>query len=191
VLGFLGMRIARHNAIATKLVTILERWGYTVYREPCIKTNAGLRKPDLVVSRSGLTWVVDVTIVSDNAVLDTEHERKVTYYDVGEIREFAAHLTGVTPEDVSFSALVLNWRGAMARRSHAWLTSLGLSTVECQVLSVATLEHGYQLYLNSTRSTMRERGVVNPTARFSGTHIACKPRGQRPNQQGGSTTDHG
>lgn len=89
----------------------MERQGFTVFKEPSIKSNAGLRKPDLVASRSGQTYVVDVTIVSDNAMLDLEHERKVQYYDVPEMREFAASLTGVATSDVTFSALALNWRG--------------------------------------------------------------------------------
>lgn len=46
---------------------------------------SGLRKPDLIATRGGSSFVVDVTIVSDDALLTTEHQRKVDYYNVQDI----------------------------------------------------------------------------------------------------------
>ena len=53
--------------------------GYDVLEEPSIPTDAGIRKPDIVAFRNGIAYVVDVTIVADNAVLDHAHLEKVKY----------------------------------------------------------------------------------------------------------------
>lgn len=94
-------------------------------------------------------------MVSDNALLDTEHERKVMYYDVPEIREYVARLTGVDESAVTFSALALNLRGAMARSSWKNLIRICLGTGQCETLFVASIERGYELYVHSKRCTMR------------------------------------
>ena len=50
--------------------------GYDVLEEPSIPTEAGIRKPDVVAFRDGVAYVVSVTIVADNAVLDHAHLEK-------------------------------------------------------------------------------------------------------------------
>jgi hypothetical protein len=159
-----AMRISRHNFVVAKLQGILEKYGYVVHPEPHIPTSRGLRKPDLVASRNGTTLVIDGTIVSDNAVLDLEHQAKVTKDDVLDIREYVAALTQVKPSAVLFTALVFNWRGAMSRASYESSKKMGLSDGDCELLSVATLEHGYRLYVHSQRCTKRcgSRGPYRP-----------------------------
>ena len=52
-----------------------------------IPTQAGLRRPDLIFHQSGRsTFVLDITIVADNAVVEEAHSRKARYYDVPDIR---------------------------------------------------------------------------------------------------------
>ena len=52
--------------------------GWSSIREPAIPTHAGLCRPDLVFHHpERATFVLDVTIVVDNAVLDDAHSRKV------------------------------------------------------------------------------------------------------------------
>ena len=150
-----GMRIARHNYVASKLKGLLERHNYTVFQEQTIKTSAGLRRPDIVAVRAGRAHVIDVTVVSDNAALDLEHGRKVNYYHTPEIVEFVANLTRTDELAVSISALVFNWRGAISSRSYGDMITMGITSRECELLSVVALERGHQIHSFLTKSTWR------------------------------------
>lgn len=59
-------------------------------------------------------------IVADNGVLHEVHKCKVQYYML-DIRNWIAHNIG--SNTVSFSSVVLSWRGLMARASAVTLCS--------------------------------------------------------------------
>lgn len=87
------------------------RW--SCIREPVIPTQAALHTPDLVCHYpERATFVLDITIVADNAVLEDAHSHKVWYYDVADIRYWISH--NVSGSAVNFSSVTLNWRGLMA-----------------------------------------------------------------------------
>lgn len=85
--------------------------------EPAIPTPAGVRRPDLVIHGLRKTaFVIDATIVADNADLTERHEGKCHYYDSPVIRQW---VKGVIPDvdNVTFSSVTLNWRGLFAVQS--------------------------------------------------------------------------
>ena len=102
-------RITRHDKIVDLVEQVLTPKGYTTCREPAIPTPAGIRKPDLVVSRGSAVTVLDVTVVADNADLALSHGRKCEYYDTPAVREWLQDR--YRPGDMTFSAVALNWRG--------------------------------------------------------------------------------
>lgn len=127
--------------------------GWACIREPAIPTQAGLRRPDLIFHHSDRdTYLLDVTIVSDNAVLYDAHVRKVQYYDVPDIKCWIEH--NISKKQTHFSSVTLSWRGLMARASADTLcTSLGLGRQTLSLLSAVTCERSLWIYQHFCRST--------------------------------------
>lgn len=144
----------------------MERYKWKVLVEPSIRTSSGLFKPDLVMSRSGAVYVVDATIVADNAVLNREHRLKIEKYDTPEVRQGVAALIGegTDSDDVQVSAVALNYRGALASKSLETLqSSFAWTKREAEILSVIILEIGYKCYVGSARTTARQsKGFGGP-----------------------------
>ena len=133
-------RTHRHDRVLSLLLTQLKKHNHQVLREPNIRTQAGLRKPDVVVWNQRQSVVLDVQITSDSSVeksLEVAHGLKRSYYDVGDIRDWVRTKTGYTPV---FATLTINWRGIMATPSYMALKTLGLSKNDLHLLTVRSLE---------------------------------------------------
>ena len=152
-------RIALHDKIIGLVEQALTRKGYTTCREPAIPTLAGIRKPNLLVSRGSAVTVLDVTVVADNADLALSHGRKCEYYDTPAVREWVRDRYG--PGEVTFSAVALNWRGSMAIPSARGLRSLGKSGALLGLISFVTLERGSWIVNHFRRSAYRVRQYDN------------------------------
>jgi hypothetical protein len=140
-------RDERHNRIAQAICRFLEGKGFTISEEPAIPTTAGTRRPDLIAYKvGGPAAVLDVTIVADNADLNSEHRKKVSYYNTPEIRDWTARLANCEVSDILFTAAVLNWRGALSVLSAGDMTRLGVKSGQLELLSVRVLEHGYKIW---------------------------------------------
>lgn len=53
-----GPRVGRHNADSTYVVRILPLKGFQVFEEPKLQTPSGIRKPDIVATRSDVAYVI-------------------------------------------------------------------------------------------------------------------------------------
>ena len=115
--------------------------------------NGTKMKPDLVVSRDGVSYVIDVTVVADNANLDSEHRSKVSKYEVQCVTDFVQRLHGNSA--VVYTAMAMNWRGAMAPLSFQSMTELGLSQNDLKLISVKTVTDGMKTYIAHRRGTHR------------------------------------
>jgi hypothetical protein len=151
-------RIARHNRILELVSSKLKSVGWKVVHEPSIRTNVGIRRPDLVAYESGgRSVVLDVTIVADNADLEAEFRHKVSLYDRPEIRSYVHHLSS-SETPVEFGAIVLNWRGAMSQSTASVLTRVGIDQRSLGTISIRCVEGSFQIYVHFQRSTYRIGG---------------------------------
>ena len=108
-----GPRNECHNAVLAWLTKMLKKWNWQVIVEPAIPTNAGLRRPDMIVWKDSVTcYVIDVTVVADHADLDKAHQSKVERYNTQCVRNWACRVSGTA--GAAISAVVFNWRGALA-----------------------------------------------------------------------------
>ena len=134
-----GERIHRHDKVSELLKKMVLKRSFNVSVEPVIKTDLGVRKPDLVISKDDSAWVVDTIICSDNADLKQQYAEKVTKYNVADVARYVLVNTGAS--SVKFGALVVNWRGAVARPTRDLLREeLGLTKRDLQLLIVRVLE---------------------------------------------------
>ncbi|CAN8001537.1 unnamed protein product [Ixodes hexagonus] len=75
-----GAMIKRHDGIVAYLCQKFHKDGWTVEREPGIKTKEGTRYPDIIIRKSDCAAIVDVQIVGTRIPLETAHRRKQAYY---------------------------------------------------------------------------------------------------------------
>ena len=115
----------------------------------------GIHKPDIVAWLPGdSAVVVDITVVSTGAELVKCHVLKQQYYDTPEIRTWVLEKAECDPGKVTFTAAVFNWRGAIAKPCTSDLLTLGLTRDFLKLLSVVTLEKGYDIWTFSRQSTL-------------------------------------
>ena len=125
----------------------------------------GVKYPDIVFWKGGKAYVVDVQDVADAAVgnLDTAHRRKVTYYEVSEIRDYVMSLSGI---NLIFSTFTISWRRVVALPSANTWDSLGLPKAILKLMVVRALEEGAAIYTTyRMTSGARVRRVPNVRAR--------------------------
>ena len=135
---------------------MLERRGYTTLAEPKFSSKRGNFKPDVLVWNVGQAAVIDVTVTTDNLPKpDSAHFAKVEKYSVvAEISEFVRKQVGVEP---LYTALSINWRGALAPQSAADLRALGLTKRDLRLLSLITVEQTALIHRHFHQSTYRVR----------------------------------
>ena len=81
-------------------------------------TRAGLRRPDLLFHHPDRdSFLIDVTIVADNADLVAAQQHKTVYYDTDDIRHWIS--TNVSTKPLHVSSVTLNWRGLLCAASAA------------------------------------------------------------------------
>lgn len=149
-------RVSRHDGVNKLLNGTLIKRGFTTIVEPPIPTPAGLRYPDIVAYRGGTCVVVDTTIIGDTFDLNAAHVRKQKHYDTPAIREWCAIRSGVLPEDILFSACVLNWRGTPANKSVRELSDIaGITFSDWTLMSLRTIEGGTRTLGLFRRTTSR------------------------------------
>ena len=151
--------------------------------EPTIKTRAGVRRPDLIAWRSGECLVVIKS--ADNAILDREVELKRLYYQIPEITEYAAQAASIDQSAVSYTAVVLNWRGILARESYELLQWYGLLPYECEVF--VSSEHSRSGTQRTSTVTRVRRESQSGWPRPSPRGIKSGPSGSR---EGPNDRDH-
>ena len=118
----------------------------------------GLRKPDLLVFKPGYqAWIIDVSIVTCTyGDLDTPHQAKVAYYE--SCPEIAAAVRVEAECEPTFSAFIMNWRGALAPTSAADMRLLELSWEDLKLLSMICVEQGSWIHRAHQRSNVVRPG---------------------------------
>lgn len=155
-----GPRIDRHNTIMRLVIKQGEKKGFRHIAEPAIPTIEGLRRPDIVFYKKEMCYVVDVTIVADNADLDLAHERKQAYYNKPDIRKW---ITEQLPEvqKIHFAAVAANWRGCLSTTSADFLLSnMKMSKDFLSLISAVIAEKSYYIWCFFHKSTYRKQGAT-------------------------------
>ena len=108
-------RVERHNSVQKLLIQKLTAKGFQVEVEPAIKTDNGVRRPDVVAFKPGKSaTLIDITIIADiPGELSAAHDRKVRKYDDPQMRTWIAEHAGVRTASVAFTSLTFNWRGSL------------------------------------------------------------------------------
>ena len=184
-------RTERHNTVLKLLSKGLTDKGFTVEAEPAIKTDQGIRRPDVVAYRPGETAVIiDVTVVADlPGELPDSHARKCRKYDLPEIRTWLSKRAGVSTTSVKVTALTFNWRGALCPQSARDMKVLGITMPMLEIMSMRVLEWGHTAWRESRDATwiqmdalpsgpgyLRQTGSADGTGGSSGRHFL----GRRP-----------
>ena len=151
-----GHRIKRHDAVLEKLLRELERRGWSILRAPVIPVRGGSPQiPDGVAYKDGVCWVVDASVVADNADLDDAHLSKCTKYDTPAVRDWCQSNwpSEVASGEVRFGALIFNWRGVMSPRSARMCHELGVTRAVMKIMAVSVVEWGWYTYRVFNRCT--------------------------------------
>lgn len=116
-----------------------QRANTVVFKEPSIRTTAGLRKPDIVTYDQERAAVLNVQITTDSAAFTLEAARrlKVDYYLTPDVVTWVWEVSGHEPV---FSSVTINWRETMATGSYNMLKDRGLINDQIELLTVRSLE---------------------------------------------------
>ena len=100
--------------------------------------------PDGVLFKDGTCWVVDVSIVADNADLDDAHMSKCAKYNTPAVRDWCqSHWPSHGGSwDALLGALIFNWRGATFPRPANMYPCLVVSQSDMKIVSVCVVEWG-------------------------------------------------
>ena len=153
-----GSRIKRHDAVLEKLLKELERRGWSLKRAPVIPVRGGSPQiPDVVAYNDGNCWVIDASVVADNADLNDAHDSKCAKYDTTAVRDWCqVNWPSSDPSGVvRFGALVFNWRGVMSQNSARMCQQLGVTKGHMKLMSCCVTEWGWKVYRTFHRSTAR------------------------------------
>ena len=152
-----GSRIKRHDALMEKLLQALEIRGGSIVRAPVIPVvGSSPQIPDGVIYFQSHCWVVDASVVADNADVDNAHLSKCAKYDTPTVRDWCqsnwpSHMGG--HGNVRFGALIFNWRRVMSRLSARMCDLLKVNRSVQKVMAVCVVEHGWRMYREFHRST--------------------------------------
>ena len=155
-----GPRIHRHNLLVHKLVKMLTKKKWRTIVEPTVKTRGTWVKPDIVAWNDDRALVIDAIVHSDDPRLSPNHHHfaKVSKYEaIPELKTFVTTLTGHEPE---FSALAINWRGAISPQTELDMRSYGIRKKDLSFLSAVTIEQStwiHQQFMKSTTRSMNWR----------------------------------
>ena len=152
-----GSRIKRHDALMEKLLQALEIRGGSIVRAPVIPVvGSSPQIPDGVIYFQSHCWVIDASVVADNADLDNAHLSKCAKYDTPTVRDWCqsnwpSHMGG--HGNVRFGALIFNWRGVMSQLSARMCDALNVKRSVQKLMAVCVVEHGWRMYREFHRST--------------------------------------
>ena len=149
--------MSRHDRLATLVLSAAAKAEWACVSEPAIPTTACLRRPDLIFHYSDRsTYLLDVTMVADNALFPDTHMRKVLYYDVPEIRNWVVY--NINGNAMHVSIVIRNWRGLMACASAEALrcVTLGLGRQTLSCLSDVTCERSLWIWQHFHRGLQND-----------------------------------
>jgi len=121
---------------------------YKVDWESMIRTTEGPLKPDLIVSIGNCALIIDIAICSYGIDPDKVYKNKIANYAP------VADALDNSYSDIKLSAFVVNWGGAVARRTledfEPFVTTKGFSTASVWILQYGSFIWGITRWLRAT-----------------------------------------
>lgn len=159
-----GGRLLRHDRLVGILAESLGNGpnAYNVVKEPKFRTEVGLRKPDLLVTRGTETTLIDVQIVSGTHMKEDNATKRRKYQMVPGLEEQIQRLCGSTI--VNYKAMTMSYKGIFEKDSDELLHKLGITEHQKFMLVTSTLRGSY---LNWTRfNQMNTMEDMSPRRRY-------------------------
>ena len=143
-----GPRRERHDIIVRKLEEKFQSKGFITKVEPRIKTEMGLRIPDLCAWKDDQYFVCDVSVVSDLANLNEEHDRKIRKYDIRDVHAWMKENNPGQALNLKpvITAFVCNWRGVMSEKSYKFWTRFGVGKKLLTYYILSVLLNTYNIW---------------------------------------------
>lgn len=153
-------RVLKHNAVNQALKSELDRKGFASILEPTIATVVSIRRPDIVCWRRDQAYVIDTTICADAHAtrMKAVYQLKVNYYSTENIASWVRVTSGCG--QVCTEALVMNWRGDTAPRTHRFLKSLDMLGIK--LLELTTWRVLFEYSASSNRRQGTGDDCLNP-----------------------------
>lgn len=146
-------RIKRHDAIVQYLCNNLKQKSYQIETEPQIRTNEGLRKPDILAIKGRSAYVIDAQVVSEQSDLDRRHKEKVKYY--AENKSLIKNIKDTYEAvDVAFSSATVSARGLWSSRAAQDLKIKGfIKATDLKIISTRVILGGIIAFRTFTERT--------------------------------------
>lgn len=151
-----GGRVLRHDRIVELITEDLGRiGGIDVVKEPRFRTQMGLRKPDLLITKAGTTWVVDAQVVSGTDMRRDHAVKTRKYSDDPGLKQQIISRCGSS--EVKYDAVTISYKGVLGKEANDLLINLGLSEYAMFKIVTSTLRG---TWLSWTR--FNQMTTVNP-----------------------------
>ncbi|KAF6216746.1 hypothetical protein GE061_001095 [Apolygus lucorum] len=117
-------RCRRHNCVCTLFSGYAQRKGWTVMAETIINLDGSRLKPDLIIVRNDVAYIIDVAITcnEDTYPMGRVFNNKMDKYGATTVKEVIMELTGM--QRVEMVPAILTWRGLWLEKSAKMLKRL-------------------------------------------------------------------
>ena len=119
-----GLRTHRHDRVVKALAFCFRKRKYQVWVEHRLAFHNTYCKPDLVVVKDRVAYVLDPAICTNGLDLAIRYDQKVAKYQQATVRDQVLALTGCTA--VETHGICITYRGAIYERSYHVLRKLGI-----------------------------------------------------------------
>lgn len=116
-----GGRSRRHDRVVDLICENLGNRGFATVKEPKLKTSAGLRKPDLLVTVDGATTVIDVQIVNGRTMRSDYGDKVNKYKSIPGMDDLIKRKC--SSRVVNYDALTFSYKGLIMDKSYDLLTN--------------------------------------------------------------------
>ena len=126
----------------------MENRGWAVTCTPVITVRGGSPQIlDAALYSHNTCWIVDTSVVADNAHLDNAHISKCVKYDTPAVRDWcqANWPSEGVPGEVFFGALIFNWRGAISPKSASMCRTFSITRNKLVIFSTSVCEWGWKV----------------------------------------------
>lgn len=120
-----GGRVLRHDRLVEMLSKHFNnRDRYKALVEPIFKTSVGNRKPDLLLTREGKTYVLDVQVVNGSSINRDYVAKKNKYKDIQGLEELIKKKCA--SRTIEYDAITISYKGVVERNTYKLFQTLNI-----------------------------------------------------------------